>query len=74
MGMLKEGVRLDRVRGGRQKYRRNPDGHGFAPYPTNNSGNHGNVSLVAHASTVAHPQHAIAKPVPTHEGLFVTLD
>ncbi|XP_029847410.3 steroid hormone receptor ERR1 isoform X2 [Ixodes scapularis] len=26
MGMLKEGVRLDRVRGGRQKYRRNPDG------------------------------------------------
>lgn len=24
-GMLKEGVRLDRVRGGRQKYRRNPD-------------------------------------------------
>ncbi|XP_046402554.1 steroid hormone receptor ERR1-like isoform X1 [Ischnura elegans] len=25
MGMLKEGVRLDRVRGGRQKYRRNPD-------------------------------------------------
>lgn len=28
MGMLKEGVRLDRVRGGRQKYRRNTD----APY------------------------------------------
>lgn len=26
MGMLKEGVRLDRVRGGRQKYRRNPSG------------------------------------------------
>ena len=25
MGMLKEGVRLDRVRGGRQKYRRNLD-------------------------------------------------
>lgn len=25
MGMLKEGVRLDRVRGGRQKYRRNTD-------------------------------------------------
>ena len=25
MGMLKEGVRLDRVRGGRQKYRRTPD-------------------------------------------------
>lgn len=29
MGMLKEGVRLDRVRGGRQKYRRNP---GAPPY------------------------------------------
>lgn len=26
MGMLKEGVRLDRVRGGRQKYRRSADG------------------------------------------------
>ncbi|KAL5289974.1 ESRRB family protein [Megaselia abdita] len=32
MGMLKEGVRLDRVRGGRQKYRRNPAG--AASYPT----------------------------------------
>lgn len=30
MGMLKEGVRLDRVRGGRQKYRRNPN---VSPYP-----------------------------------------
>ena len=29
MGMLKEGVRLDRVRGGRQKYRRNSE----MPYP-----------------------------------------
>ena len=27
MGMLKEGVRLDRVRGGRQKYRRMLSGH-----------------------------------------------
>lgn len=31
MGMLKEGVRLDRVRGGRQKYRRN----GESPYLVN---------------------------------------
>lgn len=31
MGMLKEGVRLDRVRGGRQKYRR-----GLSPLPVNN--------------------------------------
>uniref|UniRef100_A0A0K8TSL8 Putative estrogen receptor-related receptor n=1 Tax=Tabanus bromius TaxID=304241 RepID=A0A0K8TSL8_TABBR len=29
MGMLKEGVRLDRVRGGRQKYRRNPVSHPY---------------------------------------------
>lgn len=29
MGMLKEGVRLDRVRGGRQKYRRNPTAHPY---------------------------------------------
>lgn len=29
MGMLKEGVRLDRVRGGRQKYRRNPSANPY---------------------------------------------
>uniref|UniRef100_A0A8C4Y6B7 Estrogen related receptor alpha n=1 Tax=Gopherus evgoodei TaxID=1825980 RepID=A0A8C4Y6B7_9SAUR len=28
VGMLKEGVRLDRVRGGRQKYKRRPEGDG----------------------------------------------
>ena len=33
MGMLKEGVRLDRVRGGRQKYRR------VTPYTTPASAN-----------------------------------
>lgn len=33
MGMLKEGVRLDRVRGGRQKYRRNSE----LPYPSMSS-------------------------------------
>lgn len=32
MGMLKEGVRLDRVRGGRQKYRRTSE----APYQGQN--------------------------------------
>lgn len=31
MGMLREGVRLDRVRGGRQKYKRCPDQYNF-PY------------------------------------------
>lgn len=35
MGMLKEGVRLDRVRGGRQKYRRN----GESPYLVNGLNN-----------------------------------
>ncbi|KAJ8873839.1 hypothetical protein PR048_024675 [Dryococelus australis] len=33
MGMLKEGVRLDRVRGGRQKYRRNPELQSFQTQP-----------------------------------------
>ncbi|XP_026544473.1 steroid hormone receptor ERR1 [Pseudonaja textilis] len=33
VGMLKEGVRLDRVRGGRQKYKRRPEMEG-APYPS----------------------------------------
>ncbi|KAL7978195.1 hypothetical protein Chor_005182 [Crotalus horridus] len=33
VGMLKEGVRLDRVRGGRQKYKRRPEVEG-APYPS----------------------------------------
>ncbi|XP_005305569.1 steroid hormone receptor ERR1 isoform X1 [Trachemys scripta elegans] len=32
VGMLKEGVRLDRVRGGRQKYKRRPEVDG-APFP-----------------------------------------
>ncbi|CAG2056235.1 unnamed protein product [Timema podura] len=33
MGMLKEGVRLDRVRGGRQKYRRNPELQSYQAQP-----------------------------------------
>lgn len=39
MGMLKEGVRLDRVRGGRQKYRRNPNGNPYQMpiFPSNSS-------------------------------------
>lgn len=39
MGMLKEGVRLDRVRGGRQKYRRNPNAHPYQMqiFPSNTS-------------------------------------
>lgn len=39
MGMLKEGVRLDRVRGGRQKYRRNPNANPYQMpiFPSNGS-------------------------------------
>ncbi|XP_031627644.1 steroid hormone receptor ERR2 isoform X3 [Contarinia nasturtii] len=39
MGMLKEGVRLDRVRGGRQKYRRNPNANPYQMqiFPSNTS-------------------------------------
>lgn len=35
MGMLKEGVRLDRVRGGRQKYRRNLNASSLQIQPSN---------------------------------------
>jgi estrogen-related receptor ERR len=38
MGMLKEGVRLDRVRGGRQKYRRNPSTNPYQLQIQPNSG------------------------------------
>lgn len=40
MGMLKEGVRLDRVRGGRQKYRRNGD----SPYTVGSNGSQSSTS------------------------------
>nr|AXP83841.1 estrogen-related receptor gamma [Sepia latimanus] len=33
VGMLREGVRLDRVRGGRQKYKRSPDSQPLTQYP-----------------------------------------
>lgn len=33
VGMLREGVRLDRVRGGRQKYKRNPDNQSTLVHP-----------------------------------------
>lgn len=41
MGMLKEGVRLDRVRGGRQKYRRNPE----LPYGVQHHFAHNSVTM-----------------------------
>lgn len=41
MGMLKEGVRLDRVRGGRQKYRR-----GLSPGPVANNTSNNNTGLI----------------------------
>lgn len=47
MGMLKEGVRLDRVRGGRQKYRRVGDSSSY------NSGGGGSASSGSAAAAVA---------------------
>lgn len=49
MGMLKEGVRLDRVRGGRQKYRRNPE----SPYHIQNSSPIKKSSLEGTTSDIA---------------------
>lgn len=46
MGMLKEGVRLDRVRGGRQKYRR-----GLSPGPGVNSSNSSNNNNNSNSNT-----------------------
>lgn len=45
MGMLKEGVRLDRVRGGRQKYRRNPISNPYQLQITQSNINGGLTSL-----------------------------
>lgn len=45
MGMLKEGVRLDRVRGGRQKYRRNPISNPYQLQITQSNSNSGLTSL-----------------------------
>lgn len=45
MGMLKEGVRLDRVRGGRQKYRRNPISNPYQLQITQSNTNGGLTSL-----------------------------
>lgn len=47
MGMLKEGVRLDRVRGGRQKYRR-----GLSPGPCGNIGNNSNINSAGGISNI----------------------
>jgi hypothetical protein len=51
MGMLKEGVRLDRVRGGRQKYRR------VTPYTTPTSANSGGTAQTGStdANANSHP-------------------
>lgn len=49
MGMLKEGVRLDRVRGGRQKYRR------VTPYTTPASANSAGAAGSTDANANSHP-------------------
>lgn len=73
VGMLKEGVRLDRVRGGRQKYKRRPEMEGMQyqstfqhPEPTTPS-NRKPVpinTIVSHLM-VAEPDKLFAMPDPT---------
>ncbi|XP_060684600.1 steroid hormone receptor ERR2-like isoform X3 [Hemiscyllium ocellatum] len=73
VGMLKEGVRLDRVRGGRQKYKRRLDvDHSPSPLqlpspakrPRNPWGGGGVSKIVSHL-LVAEPEKIYAMPDPT---------
>lgn len=61
MGMLKEGVRLDRVRGGRQKYRR------VAPYTTPLPSSNGSIASVAPAA-VSSSSNSTSSPEAAHNG------
>ncbi|GAB6029275.1 hypothetical protein CHUAL_005040 [Chamberlinius hualienensis] len=64
MGMLKEGVRLDRVRGGRQKYRRSTDSHfSSVSYLNRKQSIEENKLLRALAS--CEPEQLYANPDPT---------
>ncbi|KAI0207960.1 hypothetical protein LSAT2_007374 [Lamellibrachia satsuma] len=68
MGMLKEGVRLDRVRGGRQKYKRSPE-----PIPLNVSvkricNDNNNATVPAHIQMTAY-LHLNVVPAPTPRGV-----
>lgn len=64
MGMLKEGVRLDRVRGGRQKYRRNAEPHyPCVPFASKKPSLDDNKLLTALAT--CEPEPHMANPDPS---------
>ncbi|XP_029557014.1 steroid hormone receptor ERR1 isoform X2 [Salmo trutta] len=68
VGMLKEGVRLDRVRGGRQKYKRRPEvesaTYQSAPLPLRKEGEKGSSSIIVSHLLVAEPEKLFAMPDP----------
>ncbi|KAI7796488.1 steroid hormone receptor ERR1 isoform X2 [Triplophysa rosa] len=68
VGMLKEGVRLDRVRGGRQKYKRRPEvenaTYQSAAIPLRKEGEKGSSSIIVSHLLVAEPEKLFAMPDP----------
>ncbi|XP_029113061.1 steroid hormone receptor ERR1-like isoform X2 [Scleropages formosus] len=69
VGMLKEGVRLDRVRGGRQKYKRRPevDAATYRSPPSMPSGKEadkGSSNVIVSHLLVAEPEKLFAMPDP----------
>ncbi|XP_062262096.1 steroid hormone receptor ERR1 isoform X1 [Platichthys flesus] len=68
VGMLKEGVRLDRVRGGRQKYKRRPEvdnaTYQNAPLPLTKESEKGSSNIIVSHLLVAEPEKLFAMPDP----------
>ncbi|KAJ8246971.1 hypothetical protein GJAV_G00257330 [Gymnothorax javanicus] len=69
VGMLKEGVRLDRVRGGRQKYKRrteteNPAYQSSPSAPPKREGEGGATNVIVSHLLVAEPEKLFAMPDP----------
>ncbi|XP_035289708.1 steroid hormone receptor ERR1-like isoform X1 [Anguilla anguilla] len=68
VGMLKEGVRLDRVRGGRQKYKRRPEVEtaSYQPpsLPLKKEGDRGSSNIIVSHLLVAEPEKLFAMPDP----------
>ncbi|MFT7796457.1 steroid hormone receptor ERR1-like [Arapaima gigas] len=68
VGMLKEGVRLDRVRGGRQKYKRRPEvenaEYQSPPLPLRKEGERGSSNIIVSHLLVAEPEKLFAMPDP----------
>ncbi|CAI5644071.1 unnamed protein product, partial [Oreochromis niloticus] len=68
VGMLKEGVRLDRVRGGRQKYKRRPEvenaTYQSAPLPLTKESEKNSSNIIVSHLLVAEPEKLFAMPDP----------